>query len=483
MRRHILTLAALLALPLAAEEAKPEAPKPATATVSKAPFRVDLSLEGSFEAAQSTEVSYRPEAWGDLKILKGLAHGTPVKSGDALVTPDTRAIDEAIGDLERELAQGQVALGKADLELPLLEKAAPLELAAAERAKGIADEELEHFTRTGRAQEEAMIQVERDYGRFQLESEEEELRQLEKMYKADDLVEETEEIVLKRQRLMVRLFRIITPIRDAIAQRALDVGIPHKAQDLAEAATLAGLNLERLRAFQPKDLMLKRTELDKLRTNQQKGAERLGKLKADREGMTLKAPAAGILYHGRCDKGKWSGEDAVTPSVQRGGALPLQQVLFTVLQARPLVVRAIVPEASLHDLKPGMKGRGIPAGWPDLRIPATVLTVSPYPEGGAFTARLAVELPVEAGPVAAGMSCTLRFSPYARTDAIAVASKAVFDDEMDEDRHYVWVQKDGRSLRRDVKTGRKSADRTEILEGLADGEEILLEKPAEPAGK
>ena len=198
----------------------------------------------------------------------------------------------------------------------------------------------------------------------------------------------------------------------------------------------------------------------------------------------LKAPVDGILYHGRCDRGHWSADEALAPATLRGGNLPLQQVLFTILQARPLIVRAAVPEASLHDLKPGMKGKVIPAGWPDLRIPATVLTVSPYPEGGVFSVRLGVELPAEAGPVAAGMTCTARFIPYAREDALSVATKAVQDDDLDEDRHYVWVTKDGKPQRRDVKTGRKSGERIEILDGgLAEGEEILLEKPPEPAGK
>jgi multidrug efflux pump subunit AcrA (membrane-fusion protein) len=59
-----------------------------------------------------------------------------------------------------------------------------------------------------------------------------------------------------------------------------------------------------------------------------------------------------------------------------------------------------------------------------------------------------------------------------------VPSKAVFSEELDEDQRYVYlVKKDAKPEKRTVTVGKTSGDKTEIISGLQDGDEILEEKP------
>ena len=178
--------------------------KPATAKVEKGPFKIEVVLSGVFEAQRMTEVSIRPKAWAmPLVVERAIELGTPVKKGDILVEFDREKIDKSIEDTEVENTIGDLALKQAEEELPLLEKALPVDLAAATRAKTQADEDLKKFFEIDKpdAERNAHFMVKQSV-EF-LEYAKEELRQLEKMYRSKDLTEETEEIILRRQRFQV----------------------------------------------------------------------------------------------------------------------------------------------------------------------------------------------------------------------------------------------------------------------------------------
>jgi multidrug efflux pump subunit AcrA (membrane-fusion protein) len=75
------------------------------------------------------------------------------------------------------------------------------------------------------------------------------------------------------------------------------------------------------------------------------------------------------------------------------------------------------------------------------------------------------------------MTGSLRFVISQKKAALTVPSYAVFDDAA-EDTNYVYlVTKEGKHKKKTVKIGITSGDKTEILEGLAEGDEILTSKP------
>jgi HlyD family secretion protein len=77
------------------------------------------------------------------------------------------------------------------------------------------------------------------------------------------------------------------------------------------------------------------------------------------------------------------------------------------------------------------------------------------------------------------MTGTIRFNVYVKEDAIVVPAKAVFAEELNPDERYVYVVKGDKYEKRPVTVGEQVKDNLEILSGLHDGEEILLEKPQE----
>ncbi len=177
---------------------------PPTHTVKKGPFRVTVDLEGTFEAQTAREIAVRPDEWTALVVETAVAHGTQVREGDVLLTLDPEKIDRAIADLRTEQKLSQLAIRQGEDQLKALEKLTPLDLEASSRAAKMAEEDRKFFTEIDKPFAIKATEFSLKVAKESLEYEEEELHQLEKMYKADDITEETEQIVLKRARDTVK---------------------------------------------------------------------------------------------------------------------------------------------------------------------------------------------------------------------------------------------------------------------------------------
>jgi multidrug efflux pump subunit AcrA (membrane-fusion protein) len=458
--------------------------KPATAKAEKGPFKTEVNLTGVFEAQRATEVSIRPKVWAmPLVVERAVELGTPVKKGDILVEFDREKIDKAIQDAEVENALGELALKHAEEELPLLEKALPVDLTAAERAKTQADEDLKKFLEIdkSRSEQNASFAVKRS-AEF-LEYAKEELRQLEKMYRSKDLTEETEEIILRRQRFQVEMNEFNLKGAELQRNQTLKVDLPRQEERLRENAVKQAIDLEKARSLLPVGVNQKRRALAKLKHDQIKSGEKLTDLRHDREAMTVHSPTDGLVYYGRSERGHWSAA-ATTQKLHRGGVIAPDEVFITVVAPRPIDIRATVDEKDLHFLtRPKeLKGFVTPTSDPEHRLQARLTSVLPTPrEAGKFEAVIAVETGEDQTTIKPGMACTVKFVPYRTEDALTVPSSAVFeDDSKDASAFHVYLakpDKDGKYPKRPVKTGKTAGGKTEIIDGLAAGDEVLTSKP------
>jgi multidrug efflux pump subunit AcrA (membrane-fusion protein) len=150
---------------------------------------------------------------------------------------------------------------------------------------------------------------------------------------------------------------------------------------------------------------------------------------------------------------------------------------MTVVQPRPLCIRATAPENLLADLRQGLKGTAVPTGYPDMKLPATIDRVGDVPVSpGNFDAKLRVELKGKTKGLAPGMTCKVKFTAYLKKDAICVPPSTLIADELDEQKQSVKVlEKDGKTTSRPVTIGKKTDKQVEILGGLSEGEQIVLE--------
>ena len=319
-------------------QAKADKDSKTTHKVIAGPFRIDLKLEGIVEPRQMTEVILRTDQWTDLTVREAAAHGATVKKGDTILSLDLTKIRQEIKELETTLKLDEVALNLAKAEIEASEKSSPEDLAEAERAAKLADVDLKYFLETGR---ERLVR----YGEFgvkmysqTLENAEEELKQLEKMYKADDLTEGTEEIILKQQRFQVAMAAFMVEEAKVARDRLTQIDLPREETTLRESVLRKNLAMQRARGELPLHLGKLRLDFVKLKTEQQESKEKLAKLKHDEELMTVRSPADGIVLYGECEYGHWSHASDMAGKLRRGGSVTTHEVLMTIVAPSPLYV-------------------------------------------------------------------------------------------------------------------------------------------------
>jgi RND family efflux transporter MFP subunit len=463
----------------AAEESKPtEETAAKTHTVKAGTFRIETELDGILEASQMMPLSLRPEVFKTLEVVKAVDHGTEVKAGQQLVWLDTQDLDDQIRDTQQSVELGELSLKSAREDLEYLKAISPLNLAQAERTNMIAQRELKQYLETDRPLSVRTAKHSLKNSEGQLENVMEELQQLEKMYKADDLTEETEEIILKRARRSVESAELSLELAKVRADRSLNETIPEEEVRLTESAKRAALSLAKLKISQPVERKQQEIALEKLVHTQAKLVEKLEKLKQDREMLNVTAPTAGVVYYGDCQDGKWTGIDTVAKQLEPAKTLTANQVFMTIVQLRPLQVRLSVSEKELRDVQTGVKGEAVPTAYPDQKLPVSVTSVSRIPGGSTkFDTLASIQLD-NADALVPGMTCKVKLVSYEKKNTIAIPEKAVFLEEDQPDKTYVYlVGEEGKPMKRPVTIGKKHAGKVEITKGLKTGDKILTEKP------
>ena len=230
----------------------------------------------------------------------------------------------------------------------------------------------------------------------------------------------------------------------------------------------------------PIALQKQRLAMEKMKVERERSDKKFERILADRAMMTIKAPADGIVYYGQCVDGKWTGGGG-KDKFKRGASIGANQVFMTIVKPRPLRIVAQVPEKDLHHVTAGLKGTARPTGYPDMKLDVIIAEVASIPTSGTnYQSRITVAKNKKAEPLMPGMTCGVKFVVYLKKDALTVPLKAVEDDPLDDEKHYVHVVgKKGKTKKQAVKLGKRADKRVEILKGLKPGDKILAEPPKE----
>ena len=333
------------------EPAKTAATAPAPAAGGKAGASAPNERNGVFAPASPAPVSLWFEAYsGEMLVLEALPQGSAVNEGDVVARLETRTIDDQVHQAELEARSaavrhaGVVEKNKIDDDAA----AAALEQAKAslERAKrtleGWTGKEVPFNRRgddLGKRNEDAGIDDQKD-----------ELAQLEKMYKADELVDDTEEIVMKRSK---RRLAITEDARSLSVDRRgyrMEYDEAMQTEIKKEAVRMQELSLDRLLRTQAVDKRAREDALARSKDALDQQNLKLERLRRDREKFAIKSPRAGILLHGK-EKDYRPGKSPAR--YERGSTLPARSDVFLVADPEALAVAFDVPESMLGEAREG----------------------------------------------------------------------------------------------------------------------------------
>jgi HlyD family secretion protein len=455
-----------------APEKKPEAP-PAH-TVKRGSLKMKVQLDAVFESTEMEPVKIAPKAWADLTVVEAVAHGARVKKGDSLVKFDTEKITEQIEDLERDRPPATTGLELAQAELENLTQSTPQRLDTTKRLARQANDDYTYFEAVGREQREKGTRFNVKNAEQRLDNAREELKQLEKMYKADDLTEETEEIILKRQRFAVDSAEFWLESARLGSDRDLKTLIPREFDTLKSQRRDQELALALAEESLPRTLVRKRYDVEKMKRDQKKSEKRLAELKKDLELLDVRAPIDGVVYYGACESGKWTTGAGIAKRMIPNGKLSPNEVFITIVNPDKLTLKPVVPENELSRVRPGLSGEAAPVSAPDKKLPVKVEEIGFLPlPGGGFEARLSIKREDNLH-LMPGMSCKITFEPV-KTNVLLAPKEAVFTEG--NERVVYLANNDKNHEKHVVKVGESDGQMLEIVEGLSKGDKILLKKP------
>jgi HlyD family secretion protein len=458
------------------EESSSAAP---TFTVKREPFKIQIELEGVFEGREMTEIALYPEEWSNFLVREAVDHGSRVKKGDVLVVFDREKIDKEIADLRTQRKIAEVALKQAEDQLSALEKTTPLDLEDSQRAQRIAEEDRKYYFEIGRPMVIKTADSYLKFNRQYLEYSRQELEQLEKMYKADDLIEETEKLVLQRARDKVEREEFYVELEQVDHDHLLKYLIPRRDQQIKEIAQRTSLAWGKDRVELPLALEKQRREVEKQKLQLTRSNQRLKDLSADQKLMKIEAPTDGYVYYGRCQRGKFTEIASLDQVLRRGGSAAPRHVLMTIVKPRPIFIHSTADEDHLQYLRRDLEGIATPTGYPDIKLDVTVDEAGKVPVlPGDFDLQLSLDQDKIDKALMPGMTCKIKFVPYLKTEALTLPPKAVMTDPLDDAKRFVYLQvKDGKPEKREVSVGKQNDKQVEILKGLAEGDKVLQEAP------
>lgn len=148
------------------------------------------------------------------------------------------------------------------------------------------------------------------------------------------------------------------------------------------------------------------------------------------------------------------------------------ELLFRIVDLSTVWMIAEVFEQDLADVTAGQEAEAVLLAFPGRRFAGKVAFVYPMMTAATRTVRVRVELPNPDGALLPDMYGTVAIRARASRPALAVPDSAVIDSGT---RRVVLVEKgEGRFEPREVKTGRRGDGFVAVLEGLGEGEKVVV---------
>ena len=172
---------------------------------------------------------------------------------------------------------------------------------------------------------------------------------------------------------------------------------------------------------------------------------------------------------------------SVTSTVAEGAPVSSGQALVSVTDASTLSLTAQVDETDVLLVAPGVDASAELDAVPGATYTSAVEAIDPTPTtstrgGVSYVVRLSLGRGTTADGSTApvprpGMSAVVDLRVRTARDVVAAPAPAVFRDGT---RDAVWVVKNGRAQRRLVRLGAQGESRVEVLEGLKEGEQLVV---------
>lgn len=474
MRRILFPLAALPLLALLAADAPPPH------VVAMRRMSAGASFRGLLAAEPLQEAAFSPEAYvGDepLHVAEAAPPGTRIRKGEAILRFATVRIDDLIRDAEAAVRAAEESRRISGEEMRSQEIADRTALAAAETDLGLAEARRKAFLEAQRPQRLRDVELGVKGIAQSVEDQEDELAQLESMYKASELAHDTKEIVLKRARRNLARTRerlqLSRDQRDTL--KLCDLSWEEAQLVSAEAQKRAALESSRIARQAQADR--RRLEAEKAGQDLGRARERLARLARDRERMTVLADDDGIVVHASAAAIRAGSAELGAHRLEAGTSVSKRAAFLSLLPLRAGVVFARVGEDKALRLAGGMEAEVSCAGRP-FPWKATIARVAWMP-AARLDGKLAYEVQVSFAIEADGKGEATPLPRHGQEAEVKVALEVLAVPEAAVLREGAKTScrvqgADGAYERREIVLGESEGGFVAVRSGLSAGDRVAI---------
>lgn len=175
--------------------------RPPRAPDAETSSSTDAATEATLAAARATNATLELRRFnGEVRIKSIVTPGTVVKEGDMLAELTAPELEKSLQIATEQLEAAQWSLKSMELSVKQAEDKAPTRYQAALVELQLAQQELVKFEEGGREDRIANSLMNIEQLKASIADQQEELKQLETLYKGNDLARESQDIVLNRSR-------------------------------------------------------------------------------------------------------------------------------------------------------------------------------------------------------------------------------------------------------------------------------------------
>jgi membrane fusion protein (multidrug efflux system) len=261
-----------------------------------------------------------------------------------------------------------------------------------------------------------------------------------------------------------KLSNIVTAIRFADGQKVakgqvlVELDSAQARADLSVA--VAALTESTSQYNRAKELLstqvVSRSQYDQLEATKTANGARVAAARAKLEDTVIRAPFSGRVGLRRISLGSLINPGAVITTLDDLGTM---KVDFD------------VPENSLPLLRTGLPITAMSSAFPDRHFVGTVASIDSRIDPTTRSVTVRGVVPNPDGLLKPGMFLTIELTRDQRT-ALVIPEEALVPEQ---DKQFVYVVQNGKSLRREVRIGQRRPGSVEIVQGLALGERVVVE--------
>jgi len=445
-----------------------------TYQVARQSFDIVITSNGELKAAQQIELRNETEREGVITYI--IPEGQFVEPDTVLVEFNREQLKRELDDAEDQLESTRNDLTSAKAALEIQKSENDSALRKAELVLRLAELELKKWQEGDLVakRQELALRVEttqRDYERLKRKYEQA-IKLKEQDYISSDELEQDQIRYLEAENA------------SKTAKLNQDIFEKYEYPKLLESKTSAvedaKAEIERVKQRNSSQLAQREADLAKREAQLKYRQERADKLQHQLDACSIKAPSAGmVVYSTSIDRGmRWGGDDGPWQIGSRVG--PRQSVII-LPDTSQMIAEVKVHESLTSQIKPGQKATVSVDAVGHEPFDAEVESIGVLAENGGwrdpnrreYTVRLLLKN-TQSTVLKPSMRCESKILLQKVNDALAVPLQAVFNDA---GRTYCYVASGGQYIKTRVRTGRFSENWIEILDGLQEGQTVLLREP------